>query len=456
MTISRRAFLSGSAAALVAPRAGLAAVPREAEIVVVGAGAAGIAAARRIAGAGRRVVVVEAAGRVGGRCVTERGFGAPFDLGARCILQPDTNPLTRLARPAGIDVLPAAQAQKIRIGRRHARASEIEQFLTTTVRVGRAVSEAARGRTDVAVATALRGGFGEWTETAAFNLYVQGLGKELAEISASDAARMVSRDGGSLARQGLGTLVTRLAAGLPVSLSTPVTAINYASGRREIEVETPAGRIATRAVILTVSTDVLRSGRIKFTPDLGKRHLDAAAGLSLGTLERIALELPGNPLGLSRDDIVIEKFESSRTGTLLADIGGSSLCVVEVAGALGRNLAGEGEAAMVAFAVEWLTKMYGTDVGAAVKRSQATRWSHDPLVGGAFSVASPGNAAARRTLMEPLGGLFLAGEAAHETLWGTVGGAWESGERAAELALRRIGARRDPEEPKKRPARKRR
>ena len=48
---------------------------------------------------------------------------------------------------------------------------------------------------------------------------------------------------------------------------------------------------------------------------------------------------------------------------------------------------------------------------------------------------------------EPLGNLFLAGEAAHETLWGTVNGAWESGERAADSALRRIGASKEPEQP---------
>lgn len=455
MTFSRRAFLSGSAAALFAPRAGFAAVPREAEIVVVGAGAAGIAAARRVAAAGRKVIVVEAASRAGGRCVTDNSsFSAPFDRGARWIYQPDINPLMKLARPAGIDVFPAAQAQKIRIGRRHARASEIEEFLTTTVKVARSVADAARGRNDVSVAEALRNAQGDWTATAAFNAYVQGFGKELSEISAFEAMRAVPRDGGALARQGLGALVARLAEGLPLSLSTPVTAINYASGRRDIEVETPAGRISARAVIVTVSTNVLRSGRIKFTPDLPKRQLDAAAGLSLGSLDRIALELQGNPLGLSRDDMVIEKFETSRTGTLIANLGGSSLCMIEVAGGFGRDLASQGEAAMVAFAIEWLTGMYGADVAASVKRSQATRWNMDPLTGGAFSVASPGNAAARRTLMEPLGGLFLAGEAAHETLGGTVGGAWESGERAADLALRRIGALRDPEQPK-RPAKRR-
>jgi hypothetical protein len=60
-----------------------------------------------------------------------------------------------------------------------------------------------------------------------------------------------------------------------------------------------------------------------------------------------------------------------------------------------------------------------------------------------MSAASPGGQPARKVLMEPLGSLFFAGDAAHETQWGTVGGAWESGERAADAALRKIGALKD-------------
>jgi monoamine oxidase len=95
---------------------------------------------------------------------------------------------------------------------------------------------------------------------------------------------------------------------------------------------------------------------------------------------------------------------------------------------------------MVAFATEWLGKLYGSDVKSTVKRSSATQWNASPFVLGATSVATPGAQGSRKILAEPLGSLFLAGEAAHETMWGTVGGAWESGERAAEAALRRIGA----------------
>lgn len=196
-------------------------------------------------------------------------------------------------------------------------------------------------------------------------------------------------------------------------------------------------------------------GALKFAPDLPKRHGDAISRLTLGSYDHIALELPGNPLGLPRDDVMIEKSDSEQTGLLLANVGDTSLCTVDVGGKFGRELSAEGEAAMVDFALSWLTKLYGADIKAAVKRSAVTRWNASPFALGAMSVAAPGWQGARRILMESLGGLFFAGEAAHETLWGTVGGAWESGERAAEAALRRIGALK-PEAGEERPAKAKR
>ena len=92
-----------------------------------------------------------------------------------------------------------------------------------------------------------------------------------------------------------------------------------------------------------------------------------------------------------------------------------------------------------------LTKLFGSETASAVKKTSATRWNAAPYVLGAMSAAAPGAQPSRRILTEPIGSLFLAGEAAHETLWGTVDGAWESGERAAEAALRKIGALKDVE-----------
>jgi monoamine oxidase len=140
---------------------------------------------------------------------------------------------------------------------------------------------------------------------------------------------------------------------------------------------------------------------------------------------------------------------------MFANIAGSSLCCLDVAGSFGRDLSAQGEAAMAAFAVEWLTKLFGSDIALGIKKTSVTRWNAAPFVHGAMSSASPGAQPARKILTEPIGSLFLAGEATHETLWGTVDGAWESGERAADAALRKIGAIKDSE-PVEAPAPKRR
>jgi monoamine oxidase len=94
---------------------------------------------------------------------------------------------------------------------------------------------------------------------------------------------------------------------------------------------------------------------------------------------------------------------------------------------------------MTAFAIDWLSDLYGADVKKAVKRRHATNWAKEPWALGAFSAALVGGQPSRRVLMEPMSlRVYFAGEAAHETLWGTVGGAWESGERAADAVLRRF------------------
>ncbi len=448
MTITRRDFLSAAAALAATPalrtQARAAPLPREADIVVIGAGAAGIAAARRVMAANRKVIVVEAASQIGGRCLTDIStFDVPFDRGARWMHNPDINPMIRLGRAAGLEIATVPQGQKIRIGRRYARAGEIEEFLAVSVRANRAIDDASR-RGDVSCAAVLPKDLGDWAGTVEFTLGAGATGKDLKDVSVVDKVRGQDRSNSPVAcRQGLGTLIGRLGNQVPLSLSTPASRISWSN--RDVMVETPAGKIVARAAIVTVSSNVLTAGNIKFSPDIPKRHLDAAAKLSLGSYDHIALQLPGNPMGLGRDDVIVEQSNSTRTALLFANMGSSSLCSIDVAGSFGRDLASQGEPAMVAFAVEWLTKLFGSEVAAAVKKSSATRWNTSPFVLGAMSVAAPGGQGSRKILSEPFGCMFLAGEATHETLWGTVDGAWESGERAAEAALRRIGALRDAE-----------
>ena len=459
MAMTRRQLLSASAAIAVAPalggRAWGASLPREADVVVIGAGAAGIAAARRIQAANRRVIVVEATSQVGGRCLTDTAtFGVPFDRGARWLHNPDTNPMIRLARNAGLDLSAAPLGQKIRIGQRNARAGETEEFLAALVHANRAIDDASRGKADMSCASVLPKDLGAWAATAEFVLGANAAGKDLRDISVMDKVRAQDRNAAIGCRQGLGVLIAKLGEQVPLALSMPASQIIWSG--RDVAVETPAGKIAARAAIVTVSTNVLAAGNIKFTPEIPKRQLDSAAKLGLGSYDRIILQLQGNPLGLARDDLVIEQSNSTRTALLSANIGGSSLCAIDVAGSFGRDLSGQGDKVMVAFAVEWLTKLFGSEVAASVRKSSATRWNTAPFTLGAMSAAAPGGQPSRKILAEPMGNVFLAGEATHETLWGTVDGAWESGERAAEAALRKIGAISEPVTAPSRPPKQRR
>jgi monoamine oxidase len=453
-SITRRHMLAGSMATALLPwlptRVAAAPLPREADVVVIGAGAAGIAAARKLVAAGRRVIVLEASDRIGGRCATDMTtFETPFDRGARWLHNPDSNPMVKLARDAGVEVAPAPPGQKIRIGRRNARAGETEDFLATLVRANRAIDDSGRRFLDMACEKAIPKDLGIWTGTVDFLLGPYANGKDLKDLSVMDQYRAQDRISALTTRQGLGTLIVKLADGLPVALSTPAQRIVWSG--RDVAVETASGRIAARAVIITVSTNVLASGALKFSPDLPKTKQETFERLSLGSLDRIALQLNGNALGLSRDDVVIEQSDSARTAGLSANIAGTGLCTLDVGGAFGRDLTAQGDAAMIAFATEWLTKLFGSDAVKAVKATATTRWNAMPYIQGAVSAASPGGQFARRIIAEPQGALHFAGEATHETQFGTIDGAWQSGERAAEAVLKTLAPVK-PEAPAK-PAR---
>jgi len=438
--LNRRNFIAGSAAMASTQALGAVSASGETEVAIVGAGAAGIAAARKVAAAGRRFVLIEASDHVGGRCVTEsRTFGVPYDRGAHWVHMPDINPVAKLSSRTGLEVYAAPPGQKLRMVKRNAREGEMEDYLAAIVKANRAIQDAARGKADVSCAQVLPKDLGDWRAAVEFVLGPFGCGKNLEDVSAMDFARSLERDVDAFCRQGFGALLAKLA-DMPVQINTPVQRIT--STRNSVEIETTRGRIVARAAIVTVSSGVLAADKIKFTPDLPKRQVDAIAKLSLGSYDHVALELKGNPLQLQNDDLVFEQAKGPRTAALLANVSGTPLCVVELAGKFGRELSQGGEAAMVDFATGWLTELYGADIKKAVGKTHATRWANEPWALGAFSAAAPGGQPGRRTLMEPVRErLFFAGEAVHETLWGTVGGAWESGERAADAALKLWGRR---------------
>jgi monoamine oxidase len=458
LRLSRRFFLAASAAVVAAPALLRAQQAAEVDVAIVGAGAAGIAAGRRVAAANRRIVLLEAANRIGGRCITDSTiFDAPLDLGAHWIHRPDGNLPGGLPSIPGLDVYAAPRGQTIRIGPRNARDAELESFLSALVRSRRAIVDSGKTRADGPASRALPGDLGDWRATMEFVLGPFACGKDLSSVSAADLARVPERDNDAFCRQGYGALLAKLAVGLPVRLSSPVMRIDW--DRNGVEVVTAKGSVRARAVIVTASTNVLSAEKIVFRPELSKRLLDAATALSLGSYDHIALDMPRNPLNLQRDDLVFERSSGRRTAALLANVSGTSIHLVEIGGDFARELSANGQQAMIEFAQDWMASLFGSNTKKAIKRSHATRWDAEPFVLGAMSAAAPGSVDARKIVSEPIGGrIWFAGEALHETQWGTVNGAWESGQRTAEAVLRQIGALKStPEEnPSQQPRRRRR
>src|SRR6202012_3223568 len=156
---------------------------------------------------------------------------------------------------------------------RFAREGELEDFLSAEVKAMRAINDAAR-KADLPCEQVMPADLGDWRATVEFMLGPYGSGKDLAQVSTVGFSKAAERTAAMFCRQGLGALVAVMADGLQLQLSTPVKSIDY---RRGVSVETAKGTLNARAVIVTVSTDMVTSGKIQFLPELPHRNIDAFA-----------------------------------------------------------------------------------------------------------------------------------------------------------------------------------
>ena len=232
-------------------------------MAVIGAGAAGIAAARRLLAAGLTVTVVEARDRVGGRAVTVAIKGHPVDLGAHWLHAGPVNPLVALGRSRGENLRRAPVDGHLfvrgRAGRRTERAALDRAFAAAD----RAMALAARAAEDRPVSKALppMGPLGR--RVAA--IYGLVSGRPLDEVSLHDFASMDYADNLFVAG-GLGAYLARLAHGLPVRLGAEATAVDWSGAG--VGIGTTAGTVRARAAIVTAPIAVLQGGGIRFTPAL--------------------------------------------------------------------------------------------------------------------------------------------------------------------------------------------
>ena len=402
------------------------------DVAVIGAGAAGIAAARRLVERGLSVIVLEARERVGGRAVTvATDSGVSVDLGCEWLHSADRNPLTRLAREHELQVIERLPSWG-RLRRVHADAATQAQWHDASQEFHRRVAAAAAAADDRPAATLLPPG-SRWNALlSAISTWANGV--ELDRLSVQDYARYADSGINWRIAEGYGTLFVRLAAGLPIHLATPVRHID--STGKAVGIETPRGRIRARAAILTVSTSVLAAEAIRFTPKLPPATLAAAHGLPLGLANKLFLGLAGAAEDLPADGFVFGAIDRVATGSYNLRSRGQAIVAGYFGGTLARELEAAGPEAMAAFARDELAGIFGNAIRPRLSLLASSAWAGDPFACGSYSFALPGHAGDRAVLAAPLDArLHLAGEACSPHDFSTAHGAFLSGLEAADAVL---------------------
>jgi monoamine oxidase len=197
-----------------------------------------------------------------------------------------------------------------------------------------------------------------------------------------------------------------------------------------------------RAAIVAASTAVLAAGRIDFDPPLPLEIQEAIAALPLGEAEKVAVAFSRDVFGRSELDHLSFVHDTLEAVRFFIRPFGHDLAIAYIAGRFARALSDEGEAAMIAFAEDRLVDVFGADIRRHRIGAAATGWLRDPDIGGGYSCALPGKAAARAVLATPVGDrLFFAGEACSLRSYGTIHGAYESGVAAARAVAATLGPR---------------
>ncbi|MGU3540727.1 flavin monoamine oxidase family protein [Methylobacterium sp. A54F] len=406
-------------------------------VVIVGAGAAGLAAARALAQAGRPFTLIEARARIGGRAYTDLSLGPDhgFDAGAQYVHWAERNPWEPVVRETGVRIASdQGWARTLLIDGRPATEAE-----RTARRAGFATLDALLkpGDHDASIAEAARGG-GPEAERAAASLTRLSLGEEPERVSVLDYDRLWS--GQDLWVDGYGALVARTHADLPVSLSTVAEAIDWSG--TGVRVATNRGTLAGAAAIVTVPVGVLTGGALRFAPDLPEPIAAALHGLGMGAYTKIALRLDPDRLPLAAlGDAVSVARADGHDRTLYVEMApfGRPLAIAHIGGDGARDLCALGEDGAVAAARDRLAAILGGRAREAVTGGRLAGWWTDPFARGSYAIAHPGSAEARVALQPPIGGrIFLAGEALAPGSAMTVGGATLDGQRAARAVLRAL------------------
>lgn len=432
-TLTRRGVMGGLASFTAIP-AFAQGVPSNPDVMIIGAGIAGLTAAKTLMQAGHSVAVIEAADRIGGRAYTESDtFGVPFDHGCSWINAGNVNPFRQIGQDNGFtlhnhsDASSAYYVDGALANAEQRRANNsgwgaFEQALTAAGQAGLDVSAASVLPTDnpnIGVAQTWTGPM-DW-------------GVDMKDLSTMDWWNSEGGDPSYIVKEGLGAIVAHHFRDIPVALNTPATAIDWSG--QGVRVSTPTGTIEGKACIVTVSTGVLNAGRIRFSPELPADTGQAISDLPMGLLAKVTLQFDDTRLGFVPNswlDYNVPPVSGTPACYFLTWPFQFNYMVGFIGGDFGWELSRQGEAAAVDFALGEVVKIAGSDARKHFVKGHLTDWAENPNTLGAYAAARPGRFSAREALATPIAEkLWFAGEALGAPYVALCNGAYKSGEDVA-------------------------
>jgi len=412
--------------------------------VVIGGGAAGIAAARTLHDAGHQVLLIEASDRLGGRAhslplssLFPREGGGPdwtlafagehVDAGCGWLHSAQRNPWTSIAEASGFTV-DRSDANWRTQWRDLGFPPEDQSASATAYQDWNERALAALEGPDRPLSDFIAPNDKWRPKIDAISGYANGA--NLTQVSLHDwaAYEEAATDDNWTVKEGYGTLVSSHAGGLNIRLSTPVTRINH-SGRR-LKLDIPAGTIEADHVIVCVPTTVLAKSQIVFDPPLPDKHA-AAADLPLGLADKVFLHVD-RPEWPTNAHLVGNPYSACTASHRLSPFGWP--IVESFFGGDCAEMLEDGDAAQ--FAIDELVGLLGSDWRKRFMPLAATRWRHEPYIGGSYSHARIGRADQRAILTASVDGrIHFAGEACHPFDFSTAHGAYETGVTAARAVI---------------------
>lgn len=401
------------------------------DVAVIGGGAAGVAAAKRLQQAKLRCLLVEARPRLGGRALTVHdAAGHALDVGCGWLHSADRNPWVGVAQSEGLTVDKTSPPWTSRPLERSFPPAELADYRKAFDEFYDRLHDAAEREGD-APASSLLDPASRWNALLnATSTYISGA--TLDRISLKDLARYHATDVNWRVVEGYGTLISKHGASLPQILGCPVNTIDH-SGKR-LRIETAKGVIAADQVIVTVPTSLLAAERIAFTPALPQK-VEAARGLPLGVDDKLFVALDR----AEEFDVSVRVYgRTDRVGTAGYHLRPFGWPIIECyfGGDCAAELEKGGLPAFFDFAVSELTGVFGNDFAGRLAPIRVHGWASDPFALGAYSYAVPGKAECRAALAAPVDNrLFFAGEACSPHDFSTAHGGYLTGVAAAEQVI---------------------